>query len=42
MRVYLPSTLPGLADVLAKGEVGPPPLRAFAVTPGTARGLRER
>jgi hypothetical protein len=33
MRVYLPSTLPGLADVLAKGEVGPSPLRAFAVTP---------
>src|ERR1700759_237114 len=33
MRVYLPSTLPGLADVLAKEEAGPPPLRAFAVTP---------
>jgi hypothetical protein len=33
MRVYLPSTLPGLADVLAKGEAGPPPLHAFAVTP---------
>src|ERR1700759_274202 len=33
MRVYLPSTLPGLADVLDKGEVGPTPLRAFAVTP---------
>src|SRR5246127_2851230 len=33
MRVYLPSTLPGLADVLAKGEIGPPPLRAFAVPP---------
>lgn len=33
MRVYLPSTLPTLADVLAKGEVGPPPVRAFAVTP---------
>lgn len=33
MRVYLPSTLPGLADVLAKGEVGPPPLHGFAVTP---------
>lgn len=33
MRVYLPSTLPGLADVLAKGEAGPSPLRAFAVTP---------
>ena len=33
MRVYLPSTLPDLADILAKGEVGPSPLRAFAVTP---------
>jgi len=33
MRVYLPSTLPGLANVLAKGEIGPSPLRAFAVTP---------
>ena len=33
MRVYLPTTLPDLADILAKGEVGPSPLRAFAVTP---------
>jgi hypothetical protein len=33
MRVYLPSTLPDLAGVLAKGEAGPSPLRAFAVTP---------
>ena len=33
MRVYLPSTLPGLADVLAKGEAGAPPLDGFAVTP---------
>ena len=33
MRVYLPSTLPGVADVLGKGEAGPSPLRAFAVTP---------
>jgi hypothetical protein len=33
MRVYLPSTLSGLADVLAKGETSAPPLRAFAVTP---------
>jgi len=33
MRVYLPATLPELADVLGKGEVGPSPLRAFAVTP---------
>jgi hypothetical protein len=33
MRVYLPSTLAALADTLDKGELGPPPLRAFAVTP---------
>jgi len=33
MRVYLPATLPGLADVLGKGEIGPAPLRAFAITP---------
>jgi hypothetical protein len=33
MRVYLPSTLPGLADILVKGEAGPSPLHAFAVTP---------
>jgi hypothetical protein len=33
MRIYLASTLPGLADILADGQVGPAPLRAFAVTP---------
>ena len=33
MRVYLPSTIPALADALAKGEISEPPLRAFAVTP---------
>ena len=33
MRIYLPATLPALADVLHQGEVGPPPLHAFAVTP---------
>lgn len=33
MRVYLPSTLPCLADVLAKGQAGPAPLDGFAVTP---------
>jgi uncharacterized protein DUF6912 len=33
MRVYLPATLLFLADVLRKGEIGPAPLRAFAVTP---------
>jgi hypothetical protein len=33
MRVYVPSTLPALAEVLRKAEIGPAPLRAFAVTP---------
>jgi hypothetical protein len=33
MRVYLASTLPGLAEILADGQAGPAPLRAFAVTP---------
>jgi hypothetical protein len=33
MRVYLPATLPALADVLRKGEIGPAPVRGFAVTP---------
>jgi uncharacterized protein DUF6912 len=33
MRVYLASTLPGLADILADAQVGPAPLRAFAITP---------
>ena len=33
MRVYLPSTLPGVTALITDGEAGPPPLRAFAVTP---------
>ncbi|HTU72186.1 MAG TPA: hypothetical protein VMG38_01585 [Trebonia sp.] len=33
MRVYLPSTLPALADVLNQGAVGPAPVHGFAVTP---------
>ncbi|MEU8192270.1 hypothetical protein AB0C10_00650 [Microbispora amethystogenes] len=33
MRVYLPSTLPALARVVAAGELGPAPLNGFAVTP---------
>jgi hypothetical protein len=33
MRVYLPSTLPGLAGLLLAGEIGPAPVRGFAVTP---------
>jgi hypothetical protein len=33
MRVFLPSTLPALAQVLQAGRVGPGPLPGFAVTP---------
>jgi hypothetical protein len=33
MRVYLPATVSMLADVLRDAEVGPAPVRAFAVTP---------
>ena len=32
MRVYLPSTLPALRGLLDTGELGAPPLPAFAVT----------
>jgi len=32
MRVYLPSTLPGLRALLDAGELGPPPLPAYGVT----------
>ncbi|MEU2549693.1 hypothetical protein ABZ618_30425 [Streptomyces roseolus] len=33
MRVYVPLTLPGLAQAHKAGEVGPGPLTAYAVTP---------
>ena len=33
MRVYLPSTLPGLARALQAGEIGPAPQPGFGVTP---------
>lgn len=33
MRVYLASTLPALAELLRTGEIGPAPVRGFAVTP---------
>ena len=33
MRVYLPSTLPGLRALLDDGRLGGPPLPAYAVTP---------
>jgi hypothetical protein len=33
MRVYLPGTVPTLRALVEVGEVGPAPLRAYAVTP---------
>ncbi|MCP3822155.1 hypothetical protein NLX86_29915 [Streptomyces sp. A3M-1-3] len=33
MRVYVPLTLPGLAEAHKAGELGPGPLTAYAVTP---------
>jgi hypothetical protein len=33
MRVFLPSTLPALAQALRVGQVGPGPVPGFAVTP---------
>ncbi len=33
MRVYLPTTLAALGSALVAGEVGPAPVRGFAVTP---------
>jgi uncharacterized protein DUF6912 len=33
MRVYLPATLSTLACLLRAGEIGPEPVRGFAVTP---------
>nr|WP_306291786.1 hypothetical protein [Microbispora sp. GKU 823] len=40
MRVYLPSTIPALARVVAAGELGPAPLTGFAVTPAVDRVVR--
>jgi hypothetical protein len=33
MRVYLPSTLPALERALTSGQIGPVPVRGYAVTP---------
>ncbi len=33
MRVYLPSTLSAVAELLRTGEMGPGPVRGFTVTP---------
>src|SRR5215831_12994439 len=38
MRVYLPTTLTALACLLRAGEIGPAPVRGYAVTPA----LREK
>lgn len=38
MRVYLPVTAPQLAMLVAGGELGPPPLLAYAVTPALREG----
>ncbi|MFJ4923898.1 DUF6912 family protein [Streptomyces sp. NPDC088725] len=34
MRVYVPLTLPGLAEAYKTGELGPGPVTGYAVTPG--------
>ena len=34
MRVYIPATLPLLSELAKRGELGPGPLAAYAVTPG--------
>jgi hypothetical protein len=34
MRVYLPGTTRSLQALVESGELGPPPMTAFAVTPG--------
>ena len=34
MRVYIPATLPLLSELAKRGELGPGPLTAYAVTPG--------
>lgn len=41
MRVYLPATFPVLRELLDRGEVGPPPVRAFAVTPAVREWYAE-
>jgi hypothetical protein len=38
MRIYLPATLPALAELLLTGEVSQPPVRGFAVTPALREG----
>jgi hypothetical protein len=38
MRVYLPSTLPALARLLAAGEISELPVRGYAITPALREG----
>jgi hypothetical protein len=38
MRVYLPSTLPALAQLMLTHEISQPPVRGFAVTPALREG----
>ncbi|MEU8551215.1 DUF6912 family protein [Streptomyces roseoverticillatus] len=40
MRVYVPLTLPGLAEVHKAGALGPAPLDAYAVTPALREWYR--
>ncbi|GGO97372.1 DUF6912 family protein [Wenjunlia tyrosinilytica] len=40
MRVYIPTTLSGLAEAHEAGELGPGPLDAYAVTPGLREWYR--
>jgi uncharacterized protein DUF6912 len=40
MRVYLPLTLPGLAELHRTGQTGPVPMTAYAVTPSLREWYR--
>jgi hypothetical protein len=41
VRVYVPLTLPGLAQLHRTGQAGPAPLTAYAVTPALREWYRE-
>ncbi len=41
MRIYLPATVPMLRTLLDDGEIGTPPLSAFAVTPAVREWYAE-
>lgn len=41
MRVYLPATMPLLRAAVERGELGPPPLVAFAVTASLREGYAD-